>query len=88
MSSLERKKCINCHTEGVSILERKETYHHDQGIFYKIFHITYVCKKGCWHDWTEYYRTELKDFNDDDTEQMVFPEEEIITPDRVKFTKD
>lgn len=85
MSSLERKKCIKCHTEGVTILERKETYHLDQGVFYKIFHINYICKKGCWHDWIEYYRTELKDFNEKDTEPMVFPEEEIITPDRINF---
>ena len=63
MSSVEKKTCPNCFTDGVSILERKESFHLDQGKFYKVFHVTYVCQKGCWHNWTEYYRLELKDFN-------------------------
>ena len=88
MSALERKKCINCHTDGISVLERKETFHLDQGVFYRIFHINYVCKKGCWHNWIEYYRVELKDFNETAIEHLVFPEEEIITPDKINLPQD
>jgi len=88
MSSIEKKSCPNCFTEGVTILERKDTFHLDQGIFYQVYHVTYVCKKGCWHNWTEYYRMELKDFNLGDFSQIPFEEEEIITPDKITFKKE
>ncbi len=88
MSGVDKKNCPQCHTSGVTILERKETYHLDEGKFFKIFHVTYVCKTGCWHNWTEFYRLELKDFTIEEISQIPFEEEEIITPDKITFGKD
>ncbi|MCG3226331.1 MAG: hypothetical protein H7645_05370 [Candidatus Heimdallarchaeota archaeon] len=82
------KTCPKCFTSEVTILEKKETFHLDQGIFYKIIHVTLVCKKGCWHNWHEYYKLHLKDFAEDEkiTRLPIF-EEEIITPGDIEFRK-
>jgi hypothetical protein len=75
------KVCPKCFTSNVRVLEKKETFHLDQGVFYKIIHVTLVCQKGCWHNWHEYYRIHLKDFKEEEkiTRLPIF-EEEIITP--------
>ncbi|NPD88218.1 MAG: hypothetical protein HGN29_05825 [Asgard group archaeon] len=78
--------CPKCFTSEITILEKKETFHLDQGVLYKIVHVTLVCKKGCWHNWLEYYRIKLKDFKEEEriTRLPIF-EEEIISPREVSF---
>ena len=80
-------KCPKCFTGEISVLEKKESFHLDQGVYYKIVHVTYVCQKGCWHNWNEYYRIQLKDFTEEEriTRLPIF-EEEIISPGDIKFT--
>ncbi len=78
--------CPKCFTGEVTLLEKKETFHLDQGVFYRIIHATFVCKKGCWHNWHEYYKIQLKDFEEEEkiTRLPIF-EEEIITPGDIMF---
>ncbi len=82
----EDKKCPKCFTDSVRVLEKKETFHLDQGVFYKIIHVTLVCQKGCWHNWNEYYRIQVKDFKEEEkiTRLPIF-EEEIISPGDILF---
>ena len=82
-------QCPNCFTDGVKILEKKESYHLDNGIFYKIIHVKLVCQKGCWHNWDEFYRYKLKDFNEEEKEMKKIPylNDEIIKPGEISFTK-
>ncbi|MHA1224767.1 MAG: hypothetical protein ACTSSG_11480 [Candidatus Heimdallarchaeaceae archaeon] len=80
--------CPKCFTEGAAILEKRESYHLDNGIYYKIIHITLVCKKGCWHNWDEFYRIKLKDFNEDGKiVKIPYFNEEVIKPSEVSFEK-
>ncbi|MCG3221660.1 MAG: hypothetical protein H7641_09805 [Candidatus Heimdallarchaeota archaeon] len=78
--------CPKCFTGNITVLEKKESYHLDQGVYYKIISVTLVCKKGCWHNWHEYYKIELKNFADEEriTRLPIF-EEEIITPGDIKL---
>ena len=81
--------CPNCHTSGVTILEKKESKHLDNGIFYKIIELTMVCKAGCWHNWQEFYRVELKNFNEDERiVKLPLFRDEIINPSQIQFSKE
>jgi len=81
--------CPNCFTSGVTILEKMENKHLDNEIYYKIIELTLVCKKGCWHNWKEYYRVELKNFKDDDRiVKLPLFSEKIINPDEINFSKE
>ncbi|MCE7741222.1 MAG: hypothetical protein GOP50_02075 [Candidatus Heimdallarchaeota archaeon] len=81
--------CPNCFTSGVTILEKRESKHLDNGIYYKIVELTLVCKAGCWHNWSEYYRVELKNFNEDERiVKLPLFSEKIINPDQINFSKE
>jgi len=81
--------CPNCHTTGVTVLEKKESNHLDNGLYYTIIEITLVCKTGCWHNWKEYYRVELKNFNEDARiVKIPLLREEIIDPDQISFSQE
>lgn len=81
--------CPKCFTGDITVLEKKETYHLDNGIFYKVIHLSLVCQKGCWHNWEEFYRIELKDFNKEEKiTKLPYFAEEVINPEEVHFYKD
>ena len=81
--------CPNCFTGDITVLEKKETNHLENGIFYKIIHISLVCQKGCWHSWEEFFRIKLKDFNEDEKiTKIPYLTEEVINPEDVHFYKD
>lgn len=80
-------KCPVCSEENVSLLEKKDTYHLDQGIFYKITHNTYVCKK-CWYNWINFARFVMHNFNVEEEMEEVLPKiEEIIDPKQIVFDR-
>ena len=84
--SSEEMTCPKCFTGDVNILEQKESFHLDNGVYYKIIHLTIVCQKGCWHNWEEFYRVQLKDFKEEERVRRVpFLEEEIIRPQEIEF---
>ena len=81
--------CPKCFTSGVTILEKIESKHLDNGVFYRIIELTLVCKKGCWHNWDEYYKVTLKDFNEDERiVKLPFFRDEIINPNQINFKKE
>lgn len=80
-------KCPVCSEDNVSLLEKKDTYHLDQGIFYKITHNTYVCKK-CWYNWIKFARFVMHDFNVEEEKEEIQPRiEEIIDPKQIVFDR-
>ncbi|MBA7519758.1 hypothetical protein ES705_11845 [subsurface metagenome] len=80
-------KCPVCSEKNVSLLEKKETYHLDLAIFYKITHHTYVCKE-CWYNWIKFSRYVMHDFNDEEEMEEVLPKiEEVIDPKQIVFDR-
>ena len=81
--------CPKCFTEGADLLEKKESFHLDQGVYFRVIHLTLVCKAGCWHNWDEFYRIKLKDFNEEEkVVKIPYFNEEVISPADIKFRKD
>lgn len=80
--------CPKCFTGDISVLDKKETYHLDNGIYYKIIHLSLVCQKGCWHNWEEFFRIQIKDFNEEEKiTKIPYLLEEIINPDEINLQK-
>ena len=80
-------KCPVCSGNNVSMLEKKETYHLDQAVFYKIIHNTYVCKE-CWYNWIKFTRFVMHDFNVEEEKEEILPRiEEVIDQKKIVFNR-
>ena len=81
MSKPVTHNCPNCNCLEVSLMDKKESEHLDQGILYKVIQYNYVCNKNCWHNWTEYERVVLNNFNIDANLKVKYlRKDEIISP--------